>query len=118
MGSIVPLFIAIMLALFFFTCLISYYCEGETLVLYLFRAMISSYPQSSYRNYRFVMPILIFIWANIDSVWLGIFSDLTRLGSTWINMLVVLLLSPKVFALYKDYEEQMKAKERPVLQPG
>ena len=32
-------------------------------------------------------------------------------------MLIVLLLSPKVIALYKDYEEQMKAKKDPYYNP-
>ena len=46
-------------------------------------------------------------------------SDLhLALGScTWVNMLIVLLLSPKVIALYKDYEEQMKAKKDPYYNP-
>lgn len=37
--------------------------------------------------------------------------------SLWVNMLIVLLLSPKVIALYKDYEEQMKAKKDPYYNP-
>ena len=54
---------------------------------------------------------------NIDSGLAWNLSDLALGGSTWINMLVVLLLSPKVFALYKDYEEQMKAKKDPYYNP-
>jgi len=118
MGSIAPLFIAIMLALFSFTCLISYYYEGETSVLYLFQGDDKAATRKVViRIMQIVMPILIFIWGNIDSGLAWNLSDLALGGSTWINMLVVLLLSPKVFALYKDYEEQMKAKKDPYYNP-
>ena len=118
MGSIAPLFVAIMLALFSFTCLISYYYEGETSVLYLFQGDDKAATRKVViRIMQIVMPILIFIWGNIDSGLAWNLSDLALGGSTWINMLVVLLLSPKVFALYKDYEEQMKAKKDPYYNP-
>lgn len=118
MGSIAPLFIAIMLALFSFTCLISYYYEGETSVLYLFQGDDKAATRKVViRIMQIVMPILIFIWGNIDSGLAWNLSDLALGGSTWINMLVVLLLSPKAFALYKDYEEQMKAKKDPYYNP-
>jgi len=118
MGSIAPLFIAIMLALFSFTCLISYYYEGETSVLYLFQGDDKAATRKVViRIMQIVMPILIFIWGNVDSGLAWNLSDLALGGSTWINMLVVLLLSPKAFALYKDYEEQMKAKKDPYYNP-
>ena len=118
MGSIAPLFVAIMLALFSFTCLISYYYEGETSVLYLFQGDDKAATRKVViKIMQIVMPILIFIWGNIDSGLAWNLSDLALGGSTWINMLVVLLLSPKVFALYKDYEEQMKAKKDPYYNP-
>ena len=40
MGKIAPTFIAIMLALFSFTCLISYYYEAETAAMYLFQGCL------------------------------------------------------------------------------
>lgn len=118
MGNIAPLFIAIMLTLFSFTCLISYYYEAETACMYLFQGK----EKESVR--RFVtklmqagMPILIFIWGNIDSGLAWNLSDLTLGGCTWINMVIVLALSPKVFALYQDYREQMKAGIDPYYNP-
>ncbi len=118
MGNIAPLFIAIMLALFSFTCLISYYYEGETSVLYLFQGKDKEKTRKIViRIMQIAMPILIFIWGNVDSGLAWALSDLALGGSTWINMLVVLLLSPKAFALYKDYEEQMKAKKDPYYNP-
>ena len=92
--------------------------EGETSVLYLFQGDDKAATRKVViRIMQIVMPILIFIWGNIDSGLAWNLSDLALGGSTWINMLVVLLLSPKVFALYKDYEEQMKAKKDPYYNP-
>lgn len=118
MGNIAPLFIAIMLALFSFTCLISYYYEAETACLYLFQGPEKEKIRKLVTKLMQVgMPVLIFIWGNIDSGLAWNLSDLTLGGCTWINMVIVLTLSPKVFALYKDYCEQMKAGKDPYYNP-
>lgn len=118
MGGIAPTFIAIMLALFSFTCLISYYYEAETAAMYLFQGDAKAKTRKTVTwIMRIGMPILIFIWGNIESGLAWNLSDLALGGCTWINMLVVLILSPKVFALYKDYESQMKAKKDPYYNP-
>ena len=118
MGNIAPLFIAIMLALFSFTCLISYYYEAETACLYLFQGPEKEKIRKLVTKLMQVgMPVLIFIWGNIDSGLAWNLSDLTLGGCTWINMVIVLALSPKVFALYKDYCEQMKAGKDPYYNP-
>lgn len=118
LGAIAPTFIAIMLALFSFTCLISYYYEAETAAMYLFQGESKAKTRKTVTwIMRIGMPILIFIWGNIESGLAWNLSDLALGGCTWINMLVVLVLSPKVVALYKDYEEQMKAKKEPYYDP-
>lgn len=118
MGGIAPLFVAVMLALFSFTCLISYYYEGETSLLYLFQGEEKEQTRKVVRRIMQIgMPILIFIWGNVASGLAWNLSDLALGGATWINMLVMLILSPKAFALYKDYCEQMKAKKDPYYNP-
>ena len=63
MGGIAPLFIAIMLALFSFTCLISYYYEAETAAMYLFQGEEKEGIRKTVTwIMRIGMPILIFIW--------------------------------------------------------
>lgn len=118
LGAIAPTFIAIMLALFSFTCLISYYYEAETAAMYLFQG------DSKVKVRKIVtwimrigMPVLIFIWGNIESGLAWNLSDLALGSCTWINMLIVMLLSPKVIALYKDYQSQMKAGKDPYYNP-
>lgn len=118
MGGIAPTFIAIMLALFSFTCLISYYYEAETAAMYLFQGDTKEKTRKTVTwIMRIAMPVLIFIWGNIESGLAWNLSDLALGGCTWINMLVVMMLSPKVVALYKDYQEQMKAGKDPYYNP-
>ncbi len=107
-----------MLLLFSFTCLISYYYEAETAALYLFqkpeqqkiRKMIT-------KAMQFGMPALVFLWGIIESGTAWNLSDLALGTTTWVNMLVVILLFPKCIALYKDYVEQMKAGVDPYYDP-
>ncbi len=107
-----------MLLLFSFTCLISYYYEAETAALYLFqkpeqqkiRKMIT-------KTMQFGMPVLVFFWGIIESSTAWNLSDLALGTTTWVNMLIVILLFPKCIALYKDYVEQMKAGVDPYYDP-
>ncbi|MCD8125823.1 MAG: alanine:cation symporter family protein, partial [Lachnospiraceae bacterium] len=118
MGSIAPLFIAIMLFLFSFTCLISYYYEAETAAMYLFQGEgKANIRKAVTRIMQVGMPILIFIWGIIESDLAWNLSDLALGACTWINMVIVLALSPKAVALYHDYEDQMKAKKDPYYNP-
>ena len=96
--------------------LISYYYEAETAAMYLFQGESKAKVRKVVTwIMRIAMPVLIFIWGNLESDIAWNLSDLALGSCTWVNMLIVLLLSPKVIALYKDYEEQMKAKKDPCL---
>ena len=117
MGGIAPLFIAIMLALFSFTCLISYYYEAESSAMYLFERSSEKTRKTVTWALRIGMPILIFIWGNVAAGLAWDLSDLALGSCTFINMIPVLLLSPKAVAMYKDYEEQMKAGKDPWFDP-
>lgn len=119
MGGLGNIFIAVMLLLFSFTCLISYYYEAETAAMYLFqkpgqykiRKVIT-------RVLQFGMPVLVFFWGIIESSTAWNLSDLALGTTTWVNMLVVIMLFPKCIALYKDYDEQMKAGQDPYYDPN
>lgn len=117
MGGIAPLFIAIMLALFSFTCLISYYYEAESSAMYLFENSTEQTRKTVIWILRIGMPILIFIWGNVAAGFAWDLSDFALGSCTFINMIPVLLLSPKAVALYKDYEEQMAAGKDPWFDP-
>lgn len=118
LGGLGNIFIAVMLLLFSFTCLISYYYEAETAALYLFqKSEQQKIRKAITRTMQFGMPILVFLWGIIESGTAWNLSDLALGTTTWVNMLIVIMLFPKCIALYKDYVEQMKAGKDPYYDP-
>lgn len=118
LGAIAPTFIAIMLALFSFTCLISYYYEAETAMIYVFEGEgKEGIRKTATWCLRIAMIVLIVIYGVIAADLAWDLADLALGSITWINMVVVLALSPKAFALYKDYQAQMKAGKDPYYNP-
>lgn len=118
LGGLGNIFIAFMLLLFSFTCLISYYYEAETAALYLFQKPEQQKIRKAItKTMQFGMPVLVFFWGIIESGTAWNLSDLALGTTTWVNMLIVILLFPKCIALYKDYVEQMKAGRDPYYDP-
>lgn len=118
LGGFGNIFIAFMLLLFSFTCLISYYYEAETAALYLFQKPEQQKIRKAItKTMQFGMPILVFLWGIIESNTAWNLSDLALGTTTWVNMLIVILLFPKCIALYKDYVEQMKDGKDPYYDP-
>ncbi len=118
LGGLGNIFIAVMLLLFSFTCLISYYYEAETAAMYLFQKPEQQKIRKAItKTMQFGMPVLVFLWGIIESSTAWNLSDLALGTTTWVNMLIVILLFPKCIALYKDYVEQMKAGVDPYYDP-
>ncbi len=119
LGSFAHIAIAIILLLFSFTCIISYYYEGETAAMYLFQREDQQGTRKLVtRIMQFGMPVLVFCWGIIKSDTAWAISDLALGACTWINMVVVWCLFPKCVALYKDYRTQMDAGKDPVYNPN
>lgn len=118
MGNFSELFIAIMLFLFSFTCLISYYYEAETASTYLFqRQEQATLRKIVTRVLQIGMPILIFFYGIIEADVAWALSDLALGSITFVNMLVVIALFPKCVSLYADYCTQMKMGKDPSYDP-
>lgn len=118
LGRFGNIFVAVMLLLFSFTCLISYYYEAETSAMYLFQKPEQQKIRKVItRTFQFGIPVLVFFWGIIESNTAWNLSDLALGTTTWVNMLVVIMLFPKCIALYKDYVEQMKAGQDPYYNP-
>ena len=118
MGGFAELFIAIMLFLFSFTCLISYYYEAETASTYLFqRPDQAGIRKVITRILQFGMPVLIFFFGIVEASIAWDLSDLALGSITFVNMIVVIALFPKCVALYNDYCAQMKAGKDPYYNP-
>ncbi|MBR5306010.1 MAG: alanine:cation symporter family protein, partial [Oscillospiraceae bacterium] len=118
MGGFAEIFIAFMLFLFSFTCLISYYYEAETASTYLFQKDNQAGIRKAVTWFlRIAMPVLIFFYGIIGASLAWDLADLALGSITFFNMLVVILLIKPVGAMLKDYEEQMKAGKDPVYDP-
>lgn len=117
-GNFAPLFIAIMLALFSFTCIISYYYEAETSALYLFQGDDKVKVRKTVTwIIRITVVVLVFIFGIVESSLAWDLSDLALGACTWVNVFMLWFLFPKARALYHDYEEQMKAGQDPYYNP-
>lgn len=119
LGKIAPTFIAIMLALFSFTCIISYYYESESAATYLFQGEQKAKARKTAITFlRIAMPILIFFYGITEASFAWDLADLALGSITWFNMLVVICLSGPVIKMYQDYEKQMKEHKDPVYDPN
>jgi len=114
LGSAAPSFISVTLFFFSFTCIISYYYESETAAL----QFLDSSSQVSRRNVtwliRIAMTVLIFVWGIADSKLAWNVADLALGLCTWINVLMLWFLFPRVLILYKDYLAQKSQNIDPV----
>jgi AGCS family alanine or glycine:cation symporter len=118
MGGIAEIFIAFMLFLFSFTCLISYYYEAETASTYLFQKPEQAGIRKGITWFlRIAMPALIFYYGIVGAAMAWNLADLALGSITFFNMLVVVLLAKPVKAMLKDYEAQKKAGKDPYYNP-
>ena len=111
-------FIAIMLLLFSFTCIVSYYYEAETSILYLFHGEGKEKTRNAVSwGMKIAMTILVLIYGmGLASDTWGL-SDFALGAVTWFNMVVVWGCHGKAVALYKDYRRQMDAGQDPYFDP-
>ena len=118
LGGFAEVFIAFMLFLFSFTCLISYYYEAETAATYLFQKPEQVGTRKACTWFlRIGMPILIFYYGIVGAAMAWNLADLALGSITFFNMLVVVLLAKPVKAMLKDYEAMKKAGKDPYYDP-
>lgn len=107
--------IAVALAFFAFTTIMAYYYYAETSLVYLFG-------QGRKENVaiwilRVVIIFAVFIGSVKTSVSAWNLGDIGVGAMAWINIIVILILSPKVFRTLHDYEKQKKKGKEPVFDP-
>ncbi|MCA0973003.1 sodium:alanine symporter family protein [Halomonas denitrificans] len=113
-GSWGGMFVAIAILLFAFTSLIANYSYGESNIEYLAGKRRSAGAVFIYRLAVLAM-IMIGSVAQLKTIW-G-FADLSMGMMALINLIAILLLSPLAFALFRDYERQLKAGKEPTFDP-
>lgn len=108
------MFIAVAILLFAFTSVIANYSYGETNVEYLAgrRAPLAVL------IYRLAVLAMVMVGsvASLGPIWN--FADLSMGMMAIINLVAILLLSPISFALFRDYERQLKAGLEPTFDPA
>lgn len=104
--------LAIIIIMFVFTSLMGYYYQAEANVRYMLKEnKIAIWVM----RVVFIISCFSGVLVNGEVVW--------TMGDTgvgmmaWLNIIAILLLSKKGFALLKDYEEQKKAGKDPVFDP-
>ncbi len=108
-------FVAVAILLFAFTSLIANYSYGETNIEYLAGERRSATAIFIYRLAVLAM-IMIGSVSELRAIWN--FADLSMGMMALINLVAILALSPLAFALFRDYERQLKAGVEPTFNPS
>lgn len=110
--------IAICLLFFGFTTVLNYYYQGETAIAYLLQSGKESTRKKAICVLRFVVPVVFFLFAITSS------SAAWAVGSVgvgimvWTNVIVLLIMSPTIIKVQKDYRQQRKSGvDEPIFNP-
>lgn len=103
---------AVIIALFVFTSLIGYEYQAESNVIYLFKGN-----RAAVWIIRgvFVLSTFSGVLVNADIIWT--MGDTGAGMMAWLNIIAIVILSKKGFAIFKDYEDQKKQGKDPVFHP-
>lgn len=104
--------LAIVIIMFVFTSLMGYYYQAESNVRYLFKGN-----KAAIWVMRVVFIFSAFSGVLVNGQIIWTMGDTGAGMMAWLNIIAILLLSKKGFALLRDYEEQRKAGKDPVFDP-
>lgn len=109
--------IIISIALFFFafTTVMAYYYYAETNVVYLFGKGRAE--KVAIWCVRISTIAMVFVGSLYEARFVWDLGDIGVGSMAWINIIAILLLSPKVFRLLKSYEKQKKEGKEPEFNP-
>jgi len=105
--------LAVVIIMFVFTSLMGYYYQAEANVRYLFKEN-----RKVVWGMRAVFLVSAFSGVLVNGEIIWTMGDTGAGMMAWLNIVAILLLSKKGFALLKDYEEQKKAGKDPVFDPA
>ena len=121
-GTVLPtiggLVLAFCLLFFAFTAVLNYYYQGETSLAFIFRNSKQSIRKTAILILRILMPICFFIFAIQSS---GASFAIGEVGvgiMVWFNVIILLINTKKIIAIYKDYTAQLKSGiDAPIFNP-
>lgn len=104
--------LAIIIIMFVFTSLMGYYYQAEANIRYLFKGKKSAV---LIMRGIFIFSCFSGVLVNGQVIWT--MGDTGVAMMAWLNIVAILILSQKGFAILKDYETQKKAGKDPVFDP-
>ena len=107
--------VAVALAFFAFTTIMAYYYYAETSIVYLFGKGRREHVAVWILRFVIVLSVFYGSMKSAKAAW-----DLGDIGvgtMAWINVVAILLLSPKALKTLKSYEKQQKEGKEPVFYP-
>lgn len=117
--------ISVSLFFFAFTTILAYYYYAETSLVYLFTRFATRHNRemnSHARRFfiyalRVVNLLMVFIGSVLGSGVAWTLGDIGVGSMAWINVIAILLLSPKLFRVFRDYERQRRQGKKPTFSP-
>jgi AGCS family alanine or glycine:cation symporter len=103
-------FLTFAIFLFAFSSILGNYYYGEANIEHLTRSKVAL------RIYQVIVMVAVFIGsiASLDIVWTA--ANIFMAIMAFINLFALLMLSPKVFKLLRNYMEQLRSKREPIFQ--
>lgn len=117
--------ISVSLFFFAFTTILAYYYYAETSLVYLFTRFATRHNREMNPHARrFFIYVLravnltmVFIGSVLGSGVAWTLGDIGVGSMAWINVIAILLLSPKLFRVFRDYERQRRQGKKPTFSP-
>lgn len=117
--------ISVSLFFFAFTTILAYYYYAETSLVYLFTRFATRHNREMNPHarrffiyaLRVVNLLMVFIGSVLGSGVAWTLGDIGVGSMAWINVIAILLLSPKLFRVFRDYERQRRQGKKPTFSP-
>ncbi|MDO4555384.1 MAG: amino acid carrier protein [Lachnospiraceae bacterium] len=116
-GGLGATILAFFLFFFAFTTLLNYYYQGETAIAYLLYNKTQKTRRAVIWGLRVAMPLVFYYFAIQKSSTSFASGELGVGLMVWFNVIILLLMSPVIVKVYKDYKEQKKAGQEPIFNP-
>lgn len=120
-GTLIPgageIIVSLLVILFAFTAVLSYYYQAETSMAYVFGEASESLRKKIYLIMKFMILMTYIYFSTTSSSVAWAAGDLGCGLMVWLNVFMLWFLFPKAVAMLKDYEEQRKAGKKPFFDP-
>lgn len=110
--------IAVCLSFFAFTTMLNQYHQGETALSFLFKNADPKVRKNAIMFLRIAMPLLCIFFSITSTTFAWSLGTIGTGLMVWVNILVLLVLSPTLIKVYRDYATQLKTGiKEPVFNP-